>query len=114
MSFGPLKVFSSVLTSGGTSCTATFDKAYGRVYVQVPTMSTAATLAFYGSADGTSYYPFMEQAQTATIQWQQITVATTVVSGGAVFPVPAHVPYVKLETGATVGNGMTVKFICSD
>lgn len=114
MSFGPIKVFSSTLASAGTSCTATFNKAYGRIYVQVPTMSTAATLTFYGSADGTTYYPFMEQVNTAPVQFQQVSVATTVVSGGAVFPVDLHVPYVKMETGAAVANGMTVRFICSD
>lgn len=114
MSFGPIKVFDAVMASGTTTCTATFDKAYSRIYAQVPTMSTAATLTFYGSADGTSYYPLHEQAQTATIQWQALSVVTSVVSGGAVLPIPFHVPYAQVRAGAAVANGMTVKFICSD
>lgn len=115
MAYGPMKVFSGAIASGAaTGAVVTLDKSYSKVFVQVPSMSTAATLSVWGSTDGTVFNPVLERVNTAPVQFQATDVTTGVVTGGVILPMDIGFPYVQFRTGAVVSGGVAIKVICSD
>ena len=114
MSYGPMQVFTGAIASGASTVSFSLGKSWSTVYAEVSSMSTAATLFVYGGSNGTTFVPLYEQAATATIQHQQFAYATSVVTGGAMLPVPAVFPYVQFRTGAVVSGGVSIKLYCAD
>lgn len=113
MSYGPRVVFSGSIASGAS--TVSFDlggKSYSRVYVEVGTMSTAAALTVFGSNDGTSFYPIFERVNTAPVQYQTLTVASS--NAGSIVPLDVPCNYVQFRASAVVSGGVSMALICVD
>ena len=108
MSYGPKQVFTGGVIASAASTGAAFDlgdKSYTKMAVKYPTMSTAAMLTVYGasSSDGT-YAPVHERVNTAPVQYQAVTVATSTSGAWAVLDAPPF-RYVKFVASATVTDG---------
>lgn len=108
MGYGPIQVFSGGAIASAASTGTHIDmggKSYARWAVKFPTMSTAAALTIYGSADGQSFSPAHERVNTAPVQYQVLTVATSVSGSWAVMDaLPFR--YVKFVASGTVDNGV--------
>jgi hypothetical protein len=108
MSYGPKQVFTGGVIASAAS-TGTFldlsDKSFTKMAVKYPTMSTAAMLTVYGSESATgTYLPVFERVNTAPVQHQALTIATSTSGAWAVFDaVPFR--YVKFVASATVTDG---------
>ena len=119
MSYGPMKVFShsglSIASGASTSSNFYLDKGYSYVYAEVSSMSTAAALDVWGSLDGTTFRPVLQQVNTATVQCQAMAVASAVGANGGFGPVGQVItPYIQFRASAVVSGGVTIKLICTD
>lgn len=110
MGYGPVQVFSGVGAIASAASTGTYvdlgGKSYAKLAVQFPTMSTAAALTVYGAtaSDGT-FLPVHERVNTAPVQYQALTIATSTSGAWAVLePLPFR--YVKFVASATVTDGV--------
>ncbi len=110
--YGPVKVFNTTIASGASTATFTLDKSYQRVFLEVSTMSTAAAFDVYASGDGTTYRQVFERVNTATCQYQSLTVATNVTNGVA--PLDVSAVYLQFRASAVVSGGVTMALHCSD
>jgi hypothetical protein len=114
MSYGPVQVFAGVLASG-TSTITSIDisgKSWSRVYLEVPTMSTQAEIYVYGSTDNTTFRQVYERVNTAPVQFQGVTMPTSVSNG--LVPLTAWHRYLQFRMSATVTNGATFNVVCHD
>lgn len=113
MSYGPIKVFNATVTSGASTGTADLSKSWSNVRLQYSSMSTQATIAVYGSFDGTTYMPSLERVpNTTSVQWQAVEIATAISQG--IFPLDIAYQYLQLRLGAVVSGGVAFKVICTD
>lgn len=108
MSYGPKQVFTGGVIASAAS-TSTYmdlsDKSFTKLAVKFPSMSTSAALTVYGCETATgTYLPVQERVNTAPVQYQALTIATTASGSWAVM---AAVPfrYVKFVASATVTDG---------
>ena len=77
------------------------ENGYDRVFVEVPTMSTAAALRVYGSGDGTSYkYIHGSDLHSSTVGGTTMIVQSA--PNGAIVNLPTWMPYMKLQVTGTV------------
>lgn len=107
------RVFTGTITSGASSCQIdTGGATFARVFLELPTMSTAAAIDVYASLDGTTYYPLFERVNTAPVQYQTLTVASGVGTGGGQAPLAVSAQYVQLRASAVVSGGVIAKLIC--
>ena len=114
MPYGPIKVFPGTIASGASTVSFSLDKSYSSDYAEVGTMSTAAAISVYGGADSTSFYALNERVNTATDQYQAVTIQSSAVANGGVVPVPAGVANYQFRTSAVVSGGVVFKLICAD
>jgi hypothetical protein len=115
MSYGPVKVFSGSIASGASTLTSIdVSKSWSRVYVELPTMSTAAELAVYGSSDGTTFRPVFERVATSSVQYQALVVASGVGANGGVAELAAPLQYLQFRASAVVSGGVALKLVCID
>ena len=115
MSYGPIKVFTGTIPSGASTLTQiALDKAYSRVFAHIGTMSTAAAIDVYGSDDGTPFHQVFERVNTAPVQYQSLTVASSVATSGAYVPLEFGAPYVQFRASAVISGGCTIKLVCWD
>lgn len=107
MSYGPVTIFSTVLTAGTTITPAVnVTKSYSRIYLDVPSFSSA-NLMIQGSADGVTYRRILTDALAA------YTIASTL--SNRICPIPQGIQYYKVEaTSALSSDNLTLKFICAD
>ena len=113
MSYGPISVFAGSIASGESTLTSVdLSKAWSRVYVEVPSMSTAVGMDVYGSSDNSTFRPVFSRTNTQVVAYQALTVATTVTNGIA--PLDVGTRYVQFRGSATVANGVAIKLICWD
>lgn len=115
MGYGAKQVFTDVIASGTSTSSGRYlgDRSHSAVFVQSVTFSTNAALTVQTSFDGgTTWLNVNERVNTATVQYQIITIPTSV-SGGIV---PIFVPgtYVRFLASATVTDGATIKVVCHD
>lgn len=108
MSYGPKQVFTGGVIASATS-TGTFmdfgDKSFSRWAVRFPTMSTAGALTVFGSDSPTGIFSRVtEQINSTTVQYRNLTIATTVSGGWATFEAPPF-RYVKFVSDVTVTDG---------
>jgi hypothetical protein len=118
MSFGPLRVFTDTVASGAsTSAGVNLVKAWAKVGIQVPTMSTAASFSIQNSADGgvTFYNAMKPQANTATSGFFPISVASGAGTAGAyVILDGVGLSYPRVVLTGVVDGGATFKYVCLD
>lgn len=114
MSYGPIKVFSGAIASGASSTQIFLDKAYSKVFAEIGSMSTAAALDLWGSSDGSTYRPSYERVNTASVQYQAVSISTSVGANGGIAPIEAIYPYLQFRASAVVSGGVAIKLICVD
>lgn len=109
MSWGPKQVFTCNAASGA-STSATLDLGtYGHrtVAVYAATMSTAAQITLYGCDTSTgTFLPIYERVNTAPVQHQAVTIATSTSGAWATLDAPPH-RYVQFVTSAVVSGGVS-------
>lgn len=116
MSYGPCQVFTGSIASGASTVTSIDlgTKSFSKVFVEVSTMSTAAAIDVFGSADGTTFRPVFERINTAPVQYQTMFVASGVGANGGIAPIATGFRYVQFRASAVVSGGVTLKLHCSD
>lgn len=112
------KTFSDSIASGAsTSAGITLGGAnYGRIVVQVGTMSTAAAIGLQHTMDNSSYYNVFHQTiNSATVATPQVFIASGVGTNGGVTVLPvAGLQQIRFVASAVVSGGVQFKVICSD
>lgn len=117
MSQGPTQYFTGGVIASAASTGTHIDldtKAYSKVFVKLPTMSTAGACTVYGSIDGSSFYPVLERVNTAPVQWQTMVIGTA--TSGA-YAELGQLPfrYIKFAASATVTDGSgAFTIVCQD
>jgi len=114
MGHGARAVFSVTMASAASlSPAADLGRAWGRVYVEIPTMNSNTQCHFLGSSDGTTYRAvYFDSLNSSTVGTNLYSIASAVTN--AIVPAPPGIQYLKVKTTATVDNGCVYKFICSD
>lgn len=112
MGYGYVKSFVGSIASGASTVSFDMGKSWSKVFVEVATMSTAAELAVYGASDGATYRPVMERVNTAPVQYQALTIATTATN--AFSPIVPGARFVQLRASATVTGGCLINLVCFD
>lgn len=110
MQNSPPRIFDVAIASGAsTSSSLDFgDSSYRLMALRYVTMSTGAAVTVYGcdTVSGT-YTKIQEQINSTTVQYRDMTIATTVSGGNwAVFQAPPH-RYVQFITSAVVSGGVS-------
>lgn len=116
MSYGPIQYFYTGIASGAsTSSYVDFGgKSFSRYAINVVTMSTGAAVTIYGAASAAgTYYPIAERVNTAPVQHQALTIATTT-SGQWVMFDNLPFQYVKFITSAVVSGGVSFSIQAAD
>ena len=89
--------------------------AFGKMALKYVTMSTGAMVTVYGSdsSAGTFLPISVKEAQTATVAYNNLTVATSVSGGWGAFEAPPH-RFIKFVTSAVVSGGVSYTVLCSE
>ena len=108
--------FAAVFASGATvSSEVDFGKAYGQVFVELPSGSVYnVNVQAAGAAGGD--FKRLYHAPTdadAVVTAVEITSATAG-NNGAIVPIPNSARYMKIEVQTAITNGGTFHFICRD
>lgn len=115
MSYGPVKIFAGTIASAASTLTSlNLSKSWSKVYLQLPTFSTAAQLAVFGSTDNSTFYPLIERVATVPPQFQSYTVGTGVASSGGIIQLDTPMQYLQFRASAVVDNGVALNAICVD
>lgn len=115
MSTGPKQVF-TCQTASGASSSSYIDFGNGgfrTIALNAVTMSTGAMITLYGcdavtaaSALTATFYPIMERVNTAPVQHQALTAATTTSGAWPTFDAPPH-RFIQFITSAVVSGGVS-------
>jgi hypothetical protein len=91
-------------------------RAFSKVYLQIPTMSSNSALDVYASVDGSSFYQIRKEAvSTSTVQAHSYIVAASAAANGGIVPLPGGFRYYKIQaTDSAPTAATTFKIICSD
>lgn len=114
MSYEPVKVFSGSIASGASTLTSVdIVKSWNKVYIELPTMSTATTFSVFGSSDNTNFRPVFNRAvSTQAVFYTTMTVESQVGANGGIAEFTAPLRYIQLRGDAVVSGGVEVNFIC--
>lgn len=116
MTWGPKQVFTCVIASAASTSSYVDlgDKSYRNFAVNVATTATNALVTLYGCTTATgTYFPINERVNTATVQHQPLTIATTTSGNWCMFDaVPFR--YVEFVASAAMTNGTTITVILQD
>ena len=107
-------IYSGSIASGASTISINLVKAWDAVYVQLPTFSTAAELAVYGSTDDSTYLPLFERINTAPVQYQAMAISTGVASSGGMAQFARPPQYLQFRASAVVSGGVVIKVLCLD
>lgn len=109
MTYGPIQVFTAGIASGASTSSAIDKgtKTFRNMALNAVTMSTGAAITVLGSNDDSTYYVVHERVNTAPVQYQSLTVATTTSGGWAVTAAPPF-RYLKFITSAVVSGGVSI------
>ena len=115
MSYGAVTIFSATMASGADSASVNLSKSWGKVALQVGTMSTGVQLVQYASVDNSAFYQvFTVVENTATVAANTFSVVATVGSNGGIVPLVPGFQYIKMLGTGVVSGGVLFKFICSE
>lgn len=88
-------------------------RAWGRVYLEIPSMTSNSQIYFLGSRDGTTYRAiYFDSLNSSTVGTNLYQIASSVTN--AIVPAPPGIQYLKVKTTATCDSGEVFRFICSD
>lgn len=115
MSYGPIQVFNVAIASGtSTSSLIDLGKSQRQLACYVTTMTTNAMITIYGCATATgTFKPVFERVNTAPVQHQIVTIATSTSGNWWVIDAPPF-QYLKMITSATVTDGGLLTVLASD
>jgi len=115
MSYGPVKVFTVTMASGGTlSSEANLGQAWDCAYLEIASMNSNAQHHIQAavSAGGTyrrvTVVPVTMSTQAAALVVWNVHSSCS----NHIVPLPRGLQFVKVETDVTVDNGQTYKIIC--
>ncbi len=115
MSWGPKQVFTCQTASGASTSSYIDMGSYGfrTLALNAVTMSTGAVITIYGADAATAasaltatFFPVLERVNTAPVQHQALTAATTTSGGWTVFDAPPH-RFIKFITSDVVSGGVS-------
>ncbi len=113
--YAPKRVVTLAIASGA-STSSWFDLGdmkYSKMAVNIPTMSTGYVVGVYGCATSAgTFLPVHERVNTAPVQYQALTIATSTSGAWAVLDCPPH-QFLQFCTTATVDGGASVTVIFS-
>lgn len=113
MSHGAISVFSPVIASAATlSAEIDLGRSWKRVYIDPTGAASEVRFQAAASSGGTYRQVYLQQPTSSTVQSNIWKVASGV--SGGIIEAPAGLRFFKVETTATVANGVTLKLICSD
>lgn len=117
MSWGPKQIFTTTIASGAsTSATLDFgDKSFSQFAVKYATMSTGAQLSIWGCDTPTGTFGVIhERVNTAPVQHQALTIATSV--SGLQWACFQGLPfrYVQFVASAVVSGGVALTVLAGD
>lgn len=113
MSYGPKQVFQVGIASGASTSSALDlgDRAHLKFSVTYVTMSTGAAVTVWGSTDGSTFRQVQERVNTAPVQHQTLTVATS--TSGTWCELNAFpFRYAQFTTSAVVSGGVSFLVAC--
>lgn len=113
MGWGPKQAF-SVNTASGASTSSLLDigtNAHRTIAVYAASMSTNAMITVYGTDTVTgTLLPVWERVNTAPVQHQALTIATSTSGAWAILDAPPH-RYLAFVTSAVVSGGVSYTVI---
>ena len=113
MPYGPVKVFYGTIASGASTCTSIdLGKSWSRIFCRVSSFSTNAEVSVFGSDNGNTFVTLYERVKTASMQYQQILIPSSVLNG--IVPIDCPLQYVQFRASAVVSGGGSFVMICSD
>jgi hypothetical protein len=114
MGHGADAVFAATMASGGTlTAAADLGRAWGRVYLQIPSGTSNTQYYIKGSGDNATFCRvYFDSLNSSTVGTNLYAIHSSLT--GAIVPVPPGIQYLKVESTMLVADGATYKFICSD
>lgn len=113
---GQVQKFEAGIASGAS--TSSFIDTGGRAFrtmaLRYVTMSTGAMVTVYGcDTSAGTYLPVkVKEAQTSTVAFNNLTIATSVSGGWGVIDAPPH-RYMQFITSAVVSGGVSFTVLCN-
>jgi len=107
-----LTVASGASTSDGVDLT----KSWSRISLQVPTMTTAASLNIQNSMDkGTSFYQvYTPQVNTSTVGVYPLSIGSGIGTNGGTVIIDGPLSYPRVVCSGVVSGGVIFKLLCID
>ena len=115
MSFGPYVIYSDTVVSGAsTSGGVDLKKAWSSISIQVPTMSTSASLSIQNSIDSgaTFYQVYTPQINTSTVGVYPLSIGSGIGANGGVVVLNAPLSYPRIICSGVVSGGVDFKYLC--
>jgi hypothetical protein len=118
MGYGVDAIFPATMASAGTlTSEVNLSRAWGRVYLEIPSMTSNTQIHIQGaytstSGGGTYRRIYFDTLNSSTVGTNVYAIASAVTN--AIVPIPPGIQFVKVETTATVNDGCTFRLICSD
>lgn len=112
MSWGAISVFAPVMASG-TTLTAEIDlgRAWQRAWIDTTGAASEVRFQVATVSGGTYRQVMLPAANTSTVQANIWKISSG--ASGSLIDAPTGVRFLKVETTASVANGLTFKVICS-
>lgn len=116
MSYGPVQAFSVSMASGVTLSSAiNLQKAYNKISVVVPSMTSGTDLYFQGSTSESGTYRRINHSPNSVSSTAGAIFLGSAITNCIVPLGNLHVQYLKVEiASAMTSAGAAFEFICSD
>lgn len=116
MGHGVFRAYSFTMAAAGTTAVVDLGRAFSRVYLQVPSMTSSANLDLYASPDGTQgYYQLgKEIPNTTTVQSWSFTVAASAAANGRLVPIPAGFQCYRVLADSAPAGAQKFMLLCGD
>ncbi len=114
MGYGPRQEFYGHIASGASTCTSVDlgTKAFSKVFLEVATCSTNSVITIFGSNDNAQFRVVNERVNTASMQYQSLTVQTA--AANSYVPLDAPFRYLQFRTAEVVSGGVSLTIHCLD
>jgi hypothetical protein len=116
MGHGVFKAYSFSIAAAGTTGVVNLGRSFQKVYLQIPTMTSAANLDIYASPDGSqTYYQLgKEVPNTTTVQSWSFTVNASAAANGRLVPIPAGLQYYRILVDSAPAGAQGFQMLCGD
>ncbi len=117
MGHGAISVFTKSMVSANSLVTFDLQRAWTKVYVQVPTFASTTALDLYLAATSSStfYQLGKDIPNTTTVQAWSFTIAASTTANGRMVPIPGGFQYFRIFTADSAPTAaVDFKVICSD